>query len=54
MDLEDNDLILIDPMDEKVLNKLSITSIRVWGVGRDNGRYFVIFIENFFLKIFVI
>ena len=38
MDLHDNHLILIDPIDEKVLNNQSITSIRVWGVGRDNGR----------------
>jgi amyloid beta A4 precursor protein-binding family B member 2 len=38
MDLEDTYLILIDPKDEKILNKQPITSIRVWGVGRDNGR----------------
>jgi hypothetical protein len=38
MDLQDNILLLIDPIDEKILNKQSITSIRVWGVGRDNGR----------------
>lgn len=40
MDLQDNYLILSDPIDDKVLNKQSITSIRVWGVGRDNGRDF--------------
>lgn len=40
MDLEDNYLLLIDTNDNKVLNKQSITSIRVWGVGRDNGRDF--------------
>lgn len=39
MDLEDNNLILLDPIDEKILNRQPITSIRVWGVGRDNGRY---------------
>jgi hypothetical protein len=38
MDLEDNFLLLKDPIDEKLLNKQAITSIRVWGVGRDNGR----------------
>ncbi|CAF0713738.1 unnamed protein product, partial [Brachionus calyciflorus] len=40
MDIEDNYLILVDPIDDKVLNKQLITSIRVWGVGRDNGRDF--------------
>jgi hypothetical protein len=38
MDLQDNYLILTDPIDDKILNKQCITSIRVWGVGRDNGR----------------
>lgn len=38
MDLEDNYLILVDTNNDTVLNKQSITSIRVWGVGRDNGR----------------
>ena len=38
MDLQDNILLLIDPIDDKILNKQAITSIRVWGVGRDNGR----------------
>lgn len=37
LDLQDNYLLLIDPIDEKILNKQSITSIRVWGVGRGNG-----------------
>ena len=38
LDLQESFLILIDPIDDKILNKQSITSIRVWGVGRDNGR----------------
>lgn len=38
MDLEENYLILVDTNNNTVLNKQSITSIRVWGVGRDNGR----------------
>jgi hypothetical protein len=40
LDLQDNFLILTDPIDDKMLNKQSINSIRVWGVGRDNGRDF--------------
>ncbi len=38
MDLEGSYLILVDTNNETVLNRQSITSIRVWGVGRDNGR----------------
>lgn len=38
LDLDDYNLVLVDPIDEKILNKQPITSIRVWGVGRDNGR----------------
>ena len=38
MDIEDDFLVLVDPIENKVLNKQAITSIRVWGVGRDNGR----------------
>ncbi|XP_074650939.1 amyloid beta precursor protein binding family B member 1-like isoform X2 [Tubulanus polymorphus] len=40
MDLDNSCLTLIDPQDETVLNKQVIQSIRVWGVGRDNGRDF--------------
>lgn len=36
--LENNMLNLVDPMDRGVLHSQPITSIRVWGVGRDNGR----------------
>ena len=36
--LENNMLNLVDPMDRSVLHAQPIASIRVWGVGRDNGR----------------
>uniref|UniRef100_A0A8C4N8W2 Amyloid beta (A4) precursor protein-binding, family B, member 2b n=1 Tax=Eptatretus burgeri TaxID=7764 RepID=A0A8C4N8W2_EPTBU len=38
--LENNLLSLVDPMDRSVLHAQPIASIRVWGVGRDNGRDF--------------
>ena len=38
MDLDEQTLTLIDPQDMSVLNIQPIHSIRVWGVGRDNGR----------------
>ncbi|XP_036618471.1 amyloid-beta A4 precursor protein-binding family B member 2 isoform X3 [Trichosurus vulpecula] len=36
--LENDMLNLVDPMDRTVLHSQPIVSIRVWGVGRDNGR----------------
>ncbi|XP_012972002.1 amyloid-beta A4 precursor protein-binding family B member 2 isoform X7 [Mesocricetus auratus] len=36
--LENDMLSLVDPMDHSVLHSQPIVSIRVWGVGRDNGR----------------
>ncbi|XP_041435373.1 amyloid-beta A4 precursor protein-binding family B member 2 isoform X8 [Xenopus laevis] len=37
----ENDLLnLVDPMDRTLLHSQPIVSIRVWGVGRDNGRDF--------------
>nr|XP_034365226.1 amyloid-beta A4 precursor protein-binding family B member 2 isoform X8 [Arvicanthis niloticus] len=36
--LENDILSLVDPMDRSVLHSQPIVSIRVWGVGRDNGR----------------
>ncbi|CAM9451836.1 unnamed protein product [Lampetra planeri] len=36
--LENDMLDLVDPMDRSVLHSQPIVSIRVWGVGRDNGR----------------
>ncbi|XP_020956814.1 amyloid beta A4 precursor protein-binding family B member 2 isoform X13 [Sus scrofa] len=38
--LENDTLSLVDPMDHSVLHAQPIVSIRVWGVGRDNGRDF--------------
>ncbi|GCB82235.1 hypothetical protein scyTo_0022635, partial [Scyliorhinus torazame] len=36
--LEDDTLNLIDPLGQSLLHTQPIVSIRVWGVGRDNGR----------------
>uniref|UniRef100_A0A8D2KVX4 Uncharacterized protein n=1 Tax=Varanus komodoensis TaxID=61221 RepID=A0A8D2KVX4_VARKO len=36
--LENDMLNLVDPMDRSILHSQPIVSIRVWGVGRDNGR----------------
>lgn len=38
MDLDDGALKLIDPENLTILNTQPIHTIRVWGVGRDNGR----------------
>nr|XP_056711608.1 amyloid beta precursor protein binding family B member 2 isoform X4 [Euleptes europaea] len=38
--LENDMLNLVDPMDHSILHSQPIVSIRVWGVGRDNGRDF--------------
>ncbi|GFR73169.1 amyloid beta A4 protein-binding family B member 2 [Elysia marginata] len=40
MDLDHSSLRLVDPVDNTILNSQPIHSIRVWGVGRDNGRDF--------------
>lgn len=40
MELDDNELALIDPDTMTVLHTERIQGIRVWGVGRDNGRDF--------------
>lgn len=37
--LENDTLSLVDPMDHSVLHAQPIVSIRVWGVGRDSGRW---------------
>ena len=39
MDIDSRSLRLMDPADDSLLNSQAIHSIRVWGVGRDNGRY---------------
>lgn len=45
---------LVDPMDRSVLHSQPITSIRVWGVGRDNGRLVIIIpTVVFFLNIYI-
>jgi amyloid beta (A4) precursor protein-binding family B protein 2 (Fe65-like) len=38
MDINNTDLLLIDPTEMTILHKQSIPSIRVWGVGRENSR----------------
>ncbi|EYC00009.1 hypothetical protein Y032_0118g720 [Ancylostoma ceylanicum] len=38
MELDDNELTLIDPDTMTVVHSEKIPQIRVWGVGRDNGR----------------
>lgn len=38
LDLDEGALKLIDPENLTVLNTQPIHTIRVWGVGRDNGR----------------
>ncbi|ETN82409.1 phosphotyrosine interaction domain protein [Necator americanus] len=40
MELDDNELTLIDPDTMTVVHSEKIHQIRVWGVGRDNGRDF--------------
>ncbi|PVD34945.1 hypothetical protein C0Q70_06226 [Pomacea canaliculata] len=40
MDIDSSSLRLLDPSDGTLLNSQPIHSIRVWGVGRDNGRDF--------------
>ena len=49
MDLDEMTLTLIDPQDMSVLNIQPIHSIRVWGVGRDNGRYACMLITDPYL-----
>jgi amyloid beta (A4) precursor protein-binding family B protein 2 (Fe65-like) len=40
MDINNTDLLLIDPTEMTILHKQSIPSIRVWGVGRETSRDF--------------
>lgn len=46
MDLDEGSLKLIDPENLTILNTQPIHTIRVWGVGRDNGRL----VNNYFNK----
>jgi len=47
MDLDEGALKLIDPENLTLLNTQPIHTIRVWGVGRDNGRLVTIFLLLF-------
>lgn len=38
MDINNTDILLIDPSEMTILHKQAIPSIRVWGVGRENAR----------------
>ncbi len=38
MDINNTDILLIDPTEMTILHKQSIPSIRIWGVGRENSR----------------
>ena len=40
MELDEGNLKLVDPETRAVVNAQPIHTIRVWGVGRDNGRDF--------------
>uniref|UniRef100_A0AC35TT60 PID domain-containing protein n=1 Tax=Rhabditophanes sp. KR3021 TaxID=114890 RepID=A0AC35TT60_9BILA len=40
MELDDNELVLMDPDTMGIIHAEPISHIRVWGVGRDNGRDF--------------
>ena len=42
MDIDSRSLRLLDPSDGSLLNSQAIHSIRVWGVGRDNGRWVIL------------
>lgn len=39
MDINNTDILLIDPFEMTILHKQSIPSIRIWGVGRENSRF---------------
>lgn len=52
MDINQHDLMLIDPVEMTILHKQSIASIRVWGVGRENSRsVFVVGFCSFLVEI---
>jgi len=40
MDINNTDILLIDPFEMTILHKQSIPSIRVWGVGKENSKDF--------------
>ena len=51
MDLDESNLTLSDPTDFSILNVQPIQSIRVWGVGRDNGRCVLVVIDTLFVVV---
>lgn len=51
MDLDEGALKLIDPENLTVLNTQPIHTIRVWGVGRDNGRYVIAILLKLYVSI---
>lgn len=39
MDINNRNMLLIDPVEMTILHKQAIPSIRIWGVGRENSRF---------------
>lgn len=39
MDINNRNMLLIDPMEMTIVHKQAIPSIRIWGVSRDNTRF---------------
>jgi hypothetical protein len=39
MDINNANILLIDPLEMTILHKQSIPSIRIWGVGKENSRF---------------
>jgi len=39
MDINNTDILLIDPTEMTIIYKQSIPSIKIWGVGRENSRF---------------
>jgi hypothetical protein len=54
MDINNTNILLIDPFEMTILHKQPIPSIRIWGVGRENFRFHKssIFIFEIFLFFF--
>lgn len=46
MDINNTDILLIDPCEMTILHKQSIPSIRIWGVGRENSRFYLTSLLN--------
>lgn len=39
MDINQTDILLIDPSEMTIVHKQAIPAIRIWGVGRENSRF---------------